>query len=121
VEYVYNEDYMDGMSTSVKKGVTAAYNEYRDDLEAVDIAPGDTAWAPPGAYDKVIEEYRLHRKYMSIFVAAYYGRRGHPILFDKSLIPEILNISEESRGLKAVTRKHRFETLVVDTIYSGVA
>lgn len=118
VETVYNPNYREGMSSSVKTGIEYLVQKYSDEIEAMIIMPGDAAWAPPEAYDLVIDVYR--EKKASIVVAAYNGRRGHPILFDKSLIPEILSIREETRGLKKVTSKYRLDTIVVETPYPGV-
>ena len=120
VEFVYNPDYREGMSSSVKRGVKYLWDKYGDRLEAVIIAPGDTAWAPPEAYDLVIEKYREYRGRKLIVVAAYKGRRGHPILFDSKLVPEILLIGEHTRGLKGVVYKYKWDTLVVETPYPGV-
>ncbi len=120
VEYVYNPDYMEGMSSSVKVGVRYAWRRHGGELEAVIIAPGDTAWAPPEAYNMIIEAFREHHGVKTIVVAAYQGRRGHPILFHSKLIPEILRIGEHTRGLKGVVNKHQHETLVVETPYPGV-
>jgi molybdenum cofactor cytidylyltransferase len=118
ISFVYNEKYLEGMSSSVKKGVSYALKKFNDKIEAIIIAPGDTAWAPPEAYDIVINAFRESDR--KIVVAAYHGRRGHPILFSKELLPEILLISEETRGLKMITNKYRNETLVVETPYPGV-
>ncbi len=118
IEYVYNPRYREGMSTSVKAGVKYAYEKYGEKMEGILITPGDTAWIPTEAYDIVIEEFL--RKKPLIAVASYKGRRGHPILFHKSLIPEILEISEETRGLKQITKKYRLYTVVIETPYPGV-
>ncbi len=118
IEYVYNPKYREGMSTSVKTGVKYAYEKYREKIEGILITPGDTAWIPPEAYNMVIEEFLEKRPLIA--VASYQGRRGHPIVFNRSLIPEILEISEETRGLKKITRKYRPYTLVVEMPYPGV-
>jgi molybdenum cofactor cytidylyltransferase len=116
--FVYNEKYFEGMNNSVKKGVSYALEKFNDKIEAIIIAPGDTAWAAPEAYDMIINAFRESDR--KIVVAAYNGRRSHPILFGKELLPEILIISEETRGLKMNTNKYRNETLVVETPYPGV-
>ncbi|MCD6301650.1 MAG: nucleotidyltransferase family protein [Staphylothermus sp.] len=118
VVHVYNEEYKKGMSTSVKTGVKYAYENYGEEIEGILITPGDTAWIPPEAYDIVIDKF-IEKKPL-IAVAAYQGRRGHPIIFHKLLISEILKINEETRGLKKITKKYRLYTLVVETPYPGV-
>jgi CTP:molybdopterin cytidylyltransferase MocA len=34
------------------------------------------------------------------------GRRGHPLLFARALVPELRAISEETMGVRAVVRRH---------------
>ncbi len=121
VEKVYNPYYMEGMSSSVKTGVRYVWEKYGLDLEAVLITPGDTAWIPPEAYNMVIDAFQENKGRKLIFVASYRGRRGHPILFDSVLVPEILAISEATRGLKFITRKYYYDTMIVETPYPGVA
>ncbi len=118
---VYNPYYMEGMSSSVKTGVRYVWEKYGSDLEAVLITPGDTAWIPPEAYNMVIDAFQENKGRKLIFVASYRGRRGHPILFDSVLVPEILAISEATRGLKFITRKYYYDTMIVETPYPGVA
>ena len=48
-------------------------------------------------------------------IAAHDGKRGHPILLDRRLFPEIERITEESYGLKAVVKKHEPEIRLVET------
>jgi len=107
-ETVYNEGYEEGMSSSVRVGVRAALNS-----EAVIIHPADVPFIGTKTIDKVVESYINSRR--PIVVAGYGGRLGHPILFDGSLIPEILHISEETMGLKAVVSRHRDKILIVET------
>lgn len=120
IEMVYNPFYMEGMSSSVKTGVKHVWEKYGSSLEAVLITPGDAAWSPPEAYDMVVDAFRENRGRKLVFVASYRGRRGHPILFDSVLVPEILAISEATRGLKLITRKYYYDTVVVETPYPGV-
>jgi len=106
---IFNPEYDKGMSYSVKRGVRAVYKW----AEAVIIHPADVAFVPPRVFNQVINEYR--KTSYPIVVASYKGERGHPILFSRHLFDEILSISEESFGLKAVTRKYKEKTLVVET------
>lgn len=104
---VRNPEYREGMSSSVRVGVASA----SPDSEAVAILPADVAFISPRAIDEVILAYARRRP--GIAVASHAGRSGHPILFDRSLIPEILRIDEATMGLKAVVRRHRREILRV--------
>lgn len=100
-KFVFNEEYRKGQSFSVRAGVSAVM----DYAEAVMVLPGDIALITPEPINMVIEEYKKFRS--PIVVASYKGRSGHPILFDKSLFREIMEISEETMGLKSVVNRHR--------------
>ncbi len=109
VVIVYNPNYRVGMSESVKKGLKAVYRW----ASAVIIHPADVAFVPSYIFNKVIEKYLETRA--PIVVASYKGKRGHPILFSDKLFKDIFSISEETMGLKYVTRKYAEDTVVVET------
>jgi len=96
-----NEEFRKGQSSSVKVGVRATSKDAR----AILILPGDVALITSKAIDKVIDEYL--RTGGLIVVASHKGVAGHPILFDRSLFPEVLRVREKSKGLKAVVYRHR--------------
>ncbi len=114
VVLIYNPEYEKGMSYSVKRGIRAVYKW----ANAAIIHPADVAFIPSIVFDRVIDEYK--EKQAPIVVASYRGERGHPILFSHELFGEILKISEETFGLKSITRKYRDKTLVVNTDYKEV-
>lgn len=97
-----------GQSSSVRCGVTYV----NEDAEAVIILPGDVAFIDASIVDKVVGWYRGKRA--KIVVASHRGKPGHPILFDRSLIPEILTIDEAGYGLKAVVNKHKADVVYVE-------
>ncbi|MEM0216157.1 MAG: nucleotidyltransferase family protein [Candidatus Bathyarchaeia archaeon] len=100
-KFVFNENFREGQSSSVKAGVRSVMG-YAD---AVMILPGDLALITPASINKVIEEYE--KSGAPVVVASYRGFLGHPILFDKSLFNEIMKISEEKEGLKAIVNQYR--------------
>ncbi|MEM2703402.1 MAG: nucleotidyltransferase family protein [Candidatus Bathyarchaeia archaeon] len=100
-KFVFNENFEIGQSSSVKAGVKLVIG-YAD---AVMILPGDIALITSTSINKVIEEYEKNRS--PIVVASYKGRMGHPILLDKVLFDEIMEINEETMGLKAIVNKYR--------------
>ncbi len=106
---VTNEEFLTGPSTSVRKGVRSVM----DRAEAVLILPGDVAFINSQSIDLVIEAYLKTKS--QIVVAAHRGIPGHPILFDKSLFKDILRIDEETKGLKAVVKRHPDLILKVET------
>ena len=98
---VYNENYMEGMSSSVKVGTRKAMEL---NANAVMILPADNLLIKSKTIDRVIDAY--YKTKGLIVVPRFKGKRGHPILFDKKLFDEILMISEETQGLKYVVRKY---------------
>ena len=100
LEIVFNPDFKEGMSTSVKAGVRNVINR----AKAVMILPGDVAFIKPEQIRLVLEAYLSSKK--PIVIPSYKGRGGHPILFDSSLFNDIMSISERGRGLKEVVKKH---------------
>ena len=116
---VYNSEYHKGMSSSVRAGVGYVI-EYIRDYSGVFITPGDTAWIHPLVYKFLAEKHEEIDGLYKIIVAAHDGRRGHPILFSGEIVPEIMGISEEKKGLKELTRKYSRETLIMELSFPGI-
>jgi len=111
---VLNENFEKGMSSSVKIGVS----KISKTAEAVLILPGDYPLVTAEDINRVISKFK--ETGASIVIASYKGKPGHPILFSKRLFKEIMKISEEEQGLKAVVRKHREEIVLAETNSPGV-
>lgn len=109
VKCVRNPDCDQGMSSSVKTGVL----EVKDRCSALVIIPADYPLITSNIIDTVITSYRTSGK--PIVIACFQGRHGHPVLFDKSLIPEMLKIEEATRGLKSVLSAYSNLILEVET------
>lgn len=54
-----------------------------------------------------------------IAVPRFHGKRGHPVIFARSLFDELLNAPED-QGAKAVVNAHRDETLEIETEDAGI-
>lgn len=108
LKVVYNKNYEQGMSSSVKAGVKEVLNR----SSAIMIHPADVSFISKRIIDRLIEEYKKKRP--KIAVVSYGGRAGHPIIFDRSLFNEILGITEQEMGLKSVVNNHRNEILYVN-------
>ena len=122
VEWVYNPDYSQGKTTSIKAGLRA--------LQRIAGLPGvpqeDAVLVlnvdQPRSSETIHRIMRLHShggigshaaSYL-ITVPTYGGRGGHPIILSTSLMAELVDISEDTLGLKAVTRRHERETQRVE-------
>lgn len=105
---ILNERFGEGQSSSVKCGVRAVAGH----ADAVLILPGDCALVSAHAINKVIDSFRASKS--SIIVASHKKRRGHPILIDRSLFSDVLEIDEGRRGLKGFLQKHSSTVIEVD-------
>jgi molybdenum cofactor cytidylyltransferase len=107
LEVVINPGYETGKVSSIVAGVRAAPTDRAVLLLGVDQP------RPAEITRAVVHEHR--RSGAAIVVAGYGGRRGHPVLFSEVHRPELLSISEETEGLRAVLRSHANEVAVVET------
>lgn len=104
VSWTVNPDYLQGKTTSIKAGLSAS------DSAAIDVILLLNVDQPRDAADvaRVLEVHRAHG--YAITVPEYRGKGGHPIALSAALLPELLEIDEESQGIKAVVR-HRPESV----------
>ncbi len=47
----------------------------------------------------------------AITYPAYRGKGGHPIIFSKALLPELMRVKESLQGLREVVERHRAEVV----------
>lgn len=77
VELVFNENYEEGMFSSVKKGISNIKGD------RFFITPGDYPLIENGVYKKLLGNDG------DIVIPVYDGKRGHPVLIKSSLINKI--------------------------------
>lgn len=119
LKFVVNPNYREGMSSSVKTGV-GAVAKYAD---MVLIHPGDVPFISPESVKALLKRARdLERVGINSFVLVpvYGDKGGHPLLISKELIPEVLAIGEETRGLKGFLRKARVAGYVTNVYLNDV-
>ena len=108
VTWAVNPDYLQGKTTSVKVGVSAAGVEQAGTLLILNVDQ-------PRSAATIRALLELHReKDGLITIPEYNGKGGHPIILDASLLDELREIDEETLGLKAVVRRHAEATRRVD-------
>jgi molybdenum cofactor cytidylyltransferase len=78
VDFVLNEEYRQGMFSSVKTGLAQTRTA------RVFLQPGDCAFISPEVFTQMLLEDA------EIVIPTYGGRKGHPVLFQGSVISEIL-------------------------------
>ena len=115
VQCVYNPDYRQGKTTSIKAGLRALRQVWESDPgtpreEAVLVLNADQ----PRSADTIRRLVELHLRPQAglpeqpslITIPTYQGKGGHPIILSTSLMPELMGISEDSLGLRDVVRRH---------------
>lgn len=125
VECVYNPDYAQGKTTSIKAGLRALQRVQgslsgASDENSLLVLNVDQ----PRSSETIRRIVGLHYSRTGgdgppgsshlITVPTYRGRGGHPIVLSASLMAEMMDISEDNLGLKAVARRHEGDTQRVE-------
>jgi molybdenum cofactor cytidylyltransferase len=110
---VLNKDFLKGMSTSLKAGLGALSPE----SDAVLVVLADQPLLSENTLNSMIQSYNATRS--PIIAPKYHGKRGNPILFDRSLFPELLALTGD-RGAKEVVERHPDLLLEVPVEDEGV-
>ena len=115
VQVVVNADYRRGQTSSLQAGLRALLAQSK--VEAVLLCLVDHPTVLPSTIRLLLE--RFHGTQVPLVVPTYQGRRGHPILIDHSLFPELLGLPPEA-GANAVTRKYRQVAELVEVADRGI-
>jgi len=100
VDFVYNPDYANGQSTSIKAGLTRLGNS----ATAALFALADQPLLQTSTIDKIIAQYRLSGKYIT--APFYRGQRGNPVLFDQKMFAALLTLSGDMGARKIIECCH---------------
>jgi molybdenum cofactor cytidylyltransferase len=84
VELVYNASFRKGMFSSIKAGLAQVRNAH------CFLLPGDIAHVSSAVYTLMLAADG------DIVIPTYRGRKGHPILLSRSVIPEILALPDDA-------------------------
>ena len=93
---VDNPDHLSGMASSLRAGLRALGPQ----VEAVVVLLGDQPFQGTEVVDRLIETYRASGR--PIVVPVYAGRRGNPVLFDRSLFAELAEQQGDQGGRDVV-------------------
>jgi molybdenum cofactor cytidylyltransferase len=113
VEYCFNDNYKEGMLSSVKCG----FRNLTSDPEAVLVFQGDQPFISPGIINRIIEGYRSSGK--GIVIPVYKGKRGHPLLIDRKYQNEI-ELLDDREGLRSLSHKFHDDVLEIETDDPGI-
>lgn len=83
---VENPDWSQGLSSSLRHGIAAL----PPNAEAVVVALGDQPRIDPLVVRSLVDRWRASGK--PIVTARYRGERGHPVLFDRAVFPQLTTL-----------------------------
>jgi CTP:molybdopterin cytidylyltransferase MocA len=106
VQVVHNPKVAAGRSSSIRLGAAALTDPRAILVQSVDQpCPAAVIEALFAAVEQGAE----------IALPTYAGRRGHPICLAGRLLPELLHVTEQTQGLRAVVHGHPQTEVPVDT------
>jgi molybdenum cofactor cytidylyltransferase len=110
VRMVVNPDFREGLSTSVRAGVSALSRQ----ASGIMIYLADQPLLEPADVNRILQEF-AHAKEVgkSIVVPFFDGQRGNPVLLDSSFREAILGVVGDV-GCKGVIRRHPDKVFVVE-------
>jgi molybdenum cofactor cytidylyltransferase len=113
VKYCFNDNYKEGMLSSVKCG----FRNLPSDFKAVLVFQGDQPFIFPKVVNSVIDGYRSSGK--GIVVPVYKRKRGHPLLVDEKYRNEI-EMLDNHEGLRSLSYMFSEDVLEVETDDPGI-
>ena len=117
ISLVENVHYLQGMISSLRLGIqTLVADGYRNEhisyqTDSALIVLGDQPLITSTIIDALITAYRSTGK--AIVAPLYKGKRGSPVLFDKSLFSELIEVSGDEGG-RTVLERHRDEVELIE-------
>ncbi|KXB02341.1 hypothetical protein AKJ44_00690 [candidate division MSBL1 archaeon SCGC-AAA261F17] len=105
VRWEINEEYQEGMVSSIKTGVKTL-----KDCEALFLALGDQSIIKQDFLNAAIGAWKNGAKLVS---PIHEDKKGHPVLFDQSLFEEILSLKREET-LRKVIHEHDEDHELID-------
>ena len=113
VMYCNNDNYKDGMLSSVKCG----FDNLPSDFKAVLVFQGDQPLITPDVINSVIDTYISSGK--GLVIPVYKGKRGHPLLIDVKYRHELEKITPDE-GLHSLQSKFKDDVQDVSTDEPGI-
>lgn len=113
VSWVFNENFSDGMYSSIVEGVSSLPQH----IKGFFLLPADIPLVRKDTIDSLVEGYKHSN--MNIIYPSFSKRRGHPPLISSFLFSEIINY-DGTGGLKALLRKYEEHAHYVDVDDEGV-
>jgi molybdenum cofactor cytidylyltransferase len=107
LRFIHNPHYAQGQSTSLRVGVAALHAE----TDAALVLLGDQPFVTAEIIDLIIDHWLATKA--AIVAPRYQGQRGNPVLFSRSVIPELLAITGD-QGARTLLAARSTEIAYVD-------
>jgi molybdenum cofactor cytidylyltransferase len=114
IKVIENPNYARGQLSSLKVGLAEAVAGRHD---AVIVHLADHPLVTPATFGAVVDAYSKIRQ--PIVVARFRGRRGHPVIFDRSVFAELI-AAPEDQGARVVVNADSQRVHYVDVEDPGV-
>lgn len=115
VTVLVNSDYQKGQLSSLQVAVRHLLAD--EDCQGMLVHLVDHPYIHAGLVNLLLQRFETSGK--AIVVPRFGAKRGHPVIFARSLFDELLNAPLDE-GAKAVVNAHREQTLEVDTADEGI-
>ncbi|MDA8443034.1 MAG: nucleotidyltransferase family protein [Peptococcaceae bacterium] len=123
ITLVCNPDFATGLSSSLRRGLSALAAEVEsgkkpvalDGPEAVLFALGDQPLIKPDTYAAILAAHQVGK----IIVPYYAGQRGNPVLIDRLFLPELAHLQGDV-GARALLRLHPEAVLPIELDDKGI-
>lgn len=112
-KWVFNEQYDQGMFSSVLAGI----NSLDPDIRAFFVLPGDIPLVKPRTIRTLVKVYQ--ERPVGIVYPCFQDVRGHPPLISTACLPEDLSW-EQPGGLRMLLKQYENEALNVDVADQGI-
>lgn len=110
VACVYNRGFAEGdMARSLQEGLAAL----PENCLAAIVALADQPQLQPDTVTRLIERWRATQT--KVVAPFYQGQRGHPLLFDRAVWPQILSLPAQARPRQLVEALGEVEVVAVDS------
>jgi molybdenum cofactor cytidylyltransferase len=103
---IINELYAEGRASSVRVAA-GALPEDTGALVVLNVDQPRPAWVT----NRLLGEHR--REHALITVPTFESKRGHPVVFDGRLAPDLREVREATEGMRAVMQAHAADVLEV--------
>jgi molybdenum cofactor cytidylyltransferase len=118
VTLLINRDYKKGQLSSLVAAIDSIQAETGGPaVDGILVHLVDHPYISPALVNVMID--RFYETGKLIVVPRYRGRRGHPVIFSRSLFAELKG-APLAEGAKAIVRAHDHDTLEIDTEDPGV-